>query len=192
MEIASLVKEYLSVILSRPIAILVIGMYFLIRFREPINSFLTRMKSIKYWGVEVWTSQTAEISKDTKMKQPKKYLKEIKEIRGKNDENKKLIDYLINESKFYKFAYLDLFLVWKSKKSLLWFYDTWSATKDNYIENFPEYFNKIDNSYFVEKKELEIIYNVLLSHELIELNMQQLISVTDSWKAFLKYIKYIS
>ena len=91
MEIASLVKEYLSVILSRPIAILVIGMYFLIRFREPINSFLTRMKSIKYWGVEVWTSQTAEISKDTKMKQPKKYLKEIKEIRGKNDENKKLM-----------------------------------------------------------------------------------------------------
>jgi hypothetical protein len=70
MEIATLVLEYLKVLLSPQIVIGGLGLVFLLMFREDIKALLLRVAKIKFpGGTEVSTSQSERQSNEEKIEQ---------------------------------------------------------------------------------------------------------------------------
>jgi len=50
MEIAKLVLEYIRVLLSWPVVVLALGLFFLVKFKEPITALIGRIAAIKLPG----------------------------------------------------------------------------------------------------------------------------------------------
>lgn len=57
MEIAKLVLSYIQAVLSWPVAVMVLVLYFLIKFKKPIKTFLNRVQKGEVFGVKLELGQ---------------------------------------------------------------------------------------------------------------------------------------
>lgn len=109
----------------------------------------------------------------------------IEEYKSKVEWDEKYIKYLVDRMIMFEMGYLNYFLVWNSKLSLWWFYNSWGSTQENYILNFNStHYNQQDD---IEHAEKHAIFNVLLSSELIYLEWW-LYKASSKWIVFLNHI----
>jgi len=121
------------------------------------------------------------------------FLKNIKEdLQNKDktiEEKEKLIKGLFNLVRFYDFSYLNLYLVFNSKLTLLWFYNQGlqhSSTKELFLLTFPLP-PQIQNP----QLEKEAIFAALTSNNLLNLTENAIYKVSPKGEQFLKHIKFI-
>jgi len=110
-------------------------------------------------------------------------------IQQKENIIKRYSDIIINlfeAFEFYRFSYLNLYLVHNSKLALGWFYIKRAATKEFFILNFP-----LPPSIANQNAEKEAIFNALLFNRLIEPTGTGLYRVSIIGKRFLKFIGFI-
>lgn len=89
---------------------------------------------------------------------------------------------IFNLWKFYMFAFLNLFLVPRSKLALIWISNNPNVTKDMFLLNIiisPEMQNK--------ELEKEAVFNALLAHNLIEKDSRDLYVITNIGLDFLRF-----
>lgn len=176
----SLIKDYLVAILSLPVAIIVIGLVFLTRFREEVKIFLKNSKPKQIGPIETESNQTqAFVTMEKKTSIPPEPLKTEAD---KTSEGKV-------EAESFEFYFLDnQTLVFNTKVALLWFFlkPNHSSTKNTFTETFilpPNILNPI-----VEK---EAIFGALLVNELILQSENESYKVTEKGERFLKFLKLI-
>ena len=161
--IHEVIITYLRIILSWPPMVLVISIIFILKFSSSIKTFLGNIFSLKIGSVEISQKQE-ETNKD------------ILEKRG----------IALTEKESYEFKYLSLFLVFNTRRALLWFYKSSnnSSTKNNFTNSY-DLPPQIDNP----EVEKEAIFNALLTNQLLE-QKDSLFCVTEKGKRFLKYLGY--
>jgi len=113
-----LVKDFLAVILTLPLAILVLGLTFMYKFSDPIREFLRKMDHFKAPGIEV-SQQSASPSTPNDEKEQKT----VEELESKvNDGSvtltKQQVDELVSLIETMDFRFLSLQLVYNTKKAL--------------------------------------------------------------------------
>mgnify|MGYP001596312094 CR=1 FL=1 len=209
LEYIKIIKEFLEIILTWPVAFGVVSLIFIFKFSEEIRKFLNDIIYIKAGGVEAHRQSQVEQNQDLKEKIEENlenegititqdqlneledsiaYLSKEKEEKDKEVLNKEnLIKYYQERAEVYEFNYLSNFLVNNSKQALLWFYKqyNYSSTKENFLLNFTLSFNIPNPS-----NEKEIIFNVLLVNQLIVLQ-NGLYVISEKGEKFLKYLELI-
>ncbi len=84
MQIASIVLEYLRVLLSWPVIAGLVALYFLIQFRDPLSDFLKRMVRGQIGAVTLEAARPSEQSKEIKMTEAPKTQDEIEKYISEN------------------------------------------------------------------------------------------------------------
>jgi len=185
MNINQIILEYLSILLSWPLLVFILGIVFLFKFSNSIKTFLENLRSLKAGPFEFSQQQKPpeEIEKKIEDKLEESGItleKEDKEFQI--SQQQEVIRYWVERAKLYEFLYLNLYLVPNSKTALLWFINP--STKDNFIYSFilpPQIVN--------QKEEKEAIFNALLSNGLIEQD-GILFKISEKGKRFLKFLGY--
>lgn len=192
----TLVKDYLSIILSWPIVVLALGLIFLFKFSQSIEDFLKNSNLRKAGPLEFEQRQQGPSSKDIEEKaavginltqgqfqQIEQAFQEKETQLANKDE---AIKYLLERAELFEFAFLNLNLVYNTKVALMWFYlqTGHASTKENFIAlyilppNIPN-----------PEIEKEAIFNALFVNQLIQQN-GNLFEVTDKGKRFLQYLGF--
>lgn len=208
-EILEIILEYFKAILSWPPIFFIISLIFITKFKESIKVFLENIVSIKVGPFETSQRQTKELKEkindqitenlqEQGITLSREQIKQIDEVFSnltKEKETKELeiankdqvIQYFIERSELYEFAYLSLYLVYNSKNALFWFYNqtSSSSTKDNFISQFI-----LSSPIINPLPEKEVIFNALLVNGLLD-QLGALFKVSDKGIRFLKYIKFI-
>ena len=165
MDIARLVLEYFRVIASWPVAILVLGVVVLVKFKIPITALIDRIASIRLpGGSELMTPQPAPIATDQDSPTADAAALASERERG----------YL------WEYRYLNQFLVPATQTVLDWLTNRPSppsyATYDSWL--LPVVPNPSERG---------AIINALSTHHLIQLDHNQLISVTQKGLEYLQF-----
>ncbi len=209
-EILETILNYIRAVLSWPPMFVVVSFIFIIKFRDSIKVFLENIATIKMGPLEASQQQKkvtpekieeqiAENLQEEGVKLTQEQLKQIEEAfnsLSKEKESKEIevtnqkefIQYLLERSELYEFAYLTLFLVHNSKLALLWFYTqpTSTSTKENFMMQFA-----LQTQHFNPAAEKEAIFSALMVNELLEQN-GILFKVSEKGVRFLRNIKFIS
>lgn len=162
--IIEIIPRYLEILISWPMAISVVGLFFFMNFKEEIKDFLINMKSFKAGAFEATRQGAGDI---------------VKNERSVPTEP-------VEKAEFFEFEYLKLALVQNSKFAVWWFYNypSHSSTRENFMSSFslPSEINTVG--------EKEAIFTILLSTGLIK-EKGTLFEVSDKGEKFLKYINLI-
>lgn len=209
MQYIQIIKEFLEIILTWPVAFGLVSLIFIFKFSEEIRKFLNDIIYIKAGGIEARRESQVNQSQDLKEKIEENlenegititqdqlneleaniaYLSKEKEEKDKEVFDKEnLIKYYQERAEVYEFSYLSNFLVNNSKQALLWFYNqpNYRSTKENFLIGFllPVFISHPD-------REKEVIFNALLNNQLIVLE-EGLYAITYKGEAFLKYLGLI-
>lgn len=197
MEIATLIKDYLQVFISRPAITLALWLVFLLWFKNDLKLFLKNTRSMKIGSLELNQAQQDKESKNPYSKEDvDNYVAQtqqqldysnslIKEYESKAEWDQKYIKFLVDRMIMFEMGYLNYFLVWNSKLSLLRFYNFWGSTQENYILHFDlRHYNQQDD---IESAEKHAIFNALLNSELIYQEWW-LYKASSKWIIFLNHI----
>ena len=135
-----LIKDYLALLLSLPVAIFIISIIFFYKFSEAIKTFLQNSRLTGLGGATIDRAQTQPTT---------------------TEEN---IDINEQRAEYYEFSYLNLFLVQNSKNALIWFYSqpNHSSTKNNFMNSY-----QLEGNFPNPQVEKETILNVLIQADLI-------------------------
>lgn len=196
-----IIRDYLCIIISWPLAFVVVLVIFIMRFPGSIKIMLENIGSFKLGPFEVAQCQGAskvdmdERRKEEIEKEGKSISREqISNITKKSDpssiEKDKTGDLIVNIAKYYidraeyfEFAYLSRYLVPNTKLALLWFNRT-PSMRETFMSQYtllPGTINCFD--------EKEAIFNALLSNGLIEINESQY-RISEKGAKFLRFINY--
>ena len=199
MPIKELIPVYIEVILSWPTAVLVLGFLFVFKFTEEIKFFIKNIRSFKVGPLE--TSQAQGPTEDVEAKVEK----DVNLTREQWDDVERLVENLEDTNKQkesevedykaalrvtreraenYEFAYLNLALVYNTKRALSWFeiQTNKSSTRENFMSHFTLQ-TEIKNLH----TEKDAIFNALLVNELI-IHDGGLYRVTEKGERFLLYM----
>lgn len=198
-----LFRDYLGLVISWPVIILVIALFFMMRFQDAINYFLRNLKTFKAGPVDM-TLQSQEVDEKSPIgsdspgihmtEEQAAQIKEVVEgikadkekIEHESEEKGKLIELLVDQVEQNEFSYLGLFLVQNTKQSLLWFHNLGGATAENFRLNYD-----LPVPHESPKSQKEIILSVLLKYGLLEQDGVML-NVSDKGRRFLKFEKLIA
>lgn len=192
----TLIKDYLSVILSWQVIVLIIGLIFLFKFAKSIDDFLKNSNLRKAGPLEFEQRQQGPSSQEIEEKAAgevnltQQQLQQIeqafqeREIQLANKDE--VIKYLLERAELFEFAFLNLNLVYNTKVALMWFYLQLdhSATKENFIALYilpPNISNP--------EIEKEAIFNALVVNQLIQQN-GNMFQVTEKGERFLRYLGF--
>lgn len=109
-----------------------------------------------------------------------------------HEQNKELEDVevafatLLELKEAYEFAYLNIYLVDRTKQALLSLYNSGSSTKELFISSID-----FDDSTTDVSREREAICSVLLSHELVEVAGNSLYGISEKGERFLGFTDLI-
>lgn len=166
----ALTREYLALLFSLPLAILILGLVFIFKFSDAISTFLKNSKPSQLGPLGVAGTQTERSAESL-----------IPTTATDSDKG------TIGSKLLQDFTYLNLALVLNTKNALLWFYlqPSQSSTRENFMNTYglpPQIINPI-----LEK---EVIVNVLLTSELLKLE-NGMLTVTDKGEKFLRFINFL-
>lgn len=188
--------EWLEVILTWPVAVIIVSIIFIYKFSDSIREFLGK-HSLRKAGPLEFEEHQKEPVKKTEDKLYKKGItlsereinmleKQFIELSGAIDikdkeikEKEDFIKYLIYRTKNFEFQYLDLFYVPKTKYVLLWFYNIGQVNKESYERKFQ---------YSITSKfERDTILSVLIDYSMIEYVSSTSYRITNKGIEFLRY-----
>ncbi len=190
-----IINSFLEVIISWPLAIFLLGITFLLHFKEQIKEFLKNMHSFKIGNVEASTQQ-----KETQIEDSVIYTEANTDLISKEDletmlankdteieDIKKSFIFAWERAENYEMAYL--------KKALVpatWYALNWLINQDGKKSTKEWFMRSINVSDAAPDKvaEKEAIFNVLLVNELITFNNSIMIPTKKAEK-FLKYVGVI-
>lgn len=188
--------ELLKVLLSWPVAVLIICLIFFFKFKDAINAFLKNIKSIKMpYGAEV----QIQTSPDEPKKQGGRFITPEEEeklavgIRNllamdqlnqqQKQQLEKDVEKAYNFAKHWKFSYLNLFYVYTTKQVLLWFSQVSQTTKDIYHSQWQ--------ILIPDERQRNIILDVLHNNYMLETLDNFNYKITLHGYEFLQFIGYI-
>lgn len=202
------VNEFLRVILSWPVVILVLCLIFFRKFSEQISSFLKNVSTVK-WGTFEAQRQEGKLTEDVVAKtsadlaaqginlsqeqwgQIENLVSELTTTRDQQgitiEKYQEALKATFERAENYEFAFLNLSLVSNTKFALLWFLSqpNKSSTKLNFSFNFqlpPQIIN--------QTAEKEAIFNALLVNVLLTQN-GEVFSISEKGEKFLRHIGMI-
>lgn len=166
-----LIKDYLGVIISWPISILILGLIFIFKFSDSIAKFLENSQLDGAGPLQVSPIK----------QEPSLVTNSPRSSTGKENDRE------LELKEISEFLYINSFLVNNSKRALFWFYNqkNQSSTKQNFISMFPLQEQIIDQT--IEK---ENIFNALFSTQLLEKDGENF-NVSEKGTKFLKILNYI-
>jgi hypothetical protein len=186
--------KLLEVLLTWPVAVLIICLTFFIKFKDAISIFLKNIKSIKTpWGGEVQTQSTsAEIKAEAghyiSPEEERKLEESVRKLMTDNqltmqekEQLKNEVEKAYNFARYWKFSFLNQFYVFKTKQVLQWFSRFANVTKDIYHENWKN---------LIDETERNTILDVLTNNYMLVsdgINYQ----ITPHGFDFLEFIGYI-
>ncbi len=197
----TLIKEYLGLLFSWPVAVLIISLIFLFKFSQSVKTFLENLNFLKAGPIEMGQRQQLPTSKDIEEQAAQsleqkgvtltpEQLQRIEQAFNEKDteltNKNQAIQYLLERSELFEFAYLSLALVYNTKVALMWFYlqNANSSTKENFLNVYI-----LPPQVTEPQIEKEAIFNSLLVNQLLEQN-SGLFTVTEKGKRFLRYMGF--
>ena len=189
MNIINIIFEFIKNIFTWPIITFVLVTILLIKYHEAISKFICNIKSLKGPGVEITQEQKIEIKNEPQIEKVEidRLTTELNQVRSNNAEKEQfieearlLIPQLASGFQFYKFEYLNLFYVANTKNILEWFNNVSVTTKDQY--QFAWYI------YIKDIKQLKIIIEVLILHNMLQVLDNDRIAITDEGRQFVSYV----
>ncbi len=193
--------KILDSILKWPSVVVVFIVFFKKEIREILNNLGFYIKYLKIQKGDLIIQRddirtefkTAEFEEIEKIKSELAIKKKELEAEGKrveslakiNDELMGYINELLALSKFWFFSFLNIYLVYNTKRALS-FFKNQPMTKELFKQKFdlPQ---EIPN----HELEKETIFNVLLMFKLIEKKSDDLYHITNTGEEFLKFIGWI-
>lgn len=193
----SVTVELFRVVLSWPVAVIVIGITAMWVFRDGINDFLRKVQRVKFPGGEVQSLQ-----EEPGIRVPDEYLvlnptqqqrlsdaisAELKSTERRAQEEKQLllqqaqaaVNSLQQQATFWEFSYLAYYLVPNSKRTLSWI----GSVPNNMIE--LDTFHTILKRAVDSQSERQAILNALQQHQLVAIS-NNTVSITEKGREFLK------
>lgn len=203
-----IINTFLATVLSWPVAVLILGLVFFLRFSSQISAFLENISSVKWGSFEAQRQQdkiTEDVAAKTEVdlaaqgitltnEQWEQITNLVNELStNQNQQNTTIQQYqealkaTFERAENFEFAYLNLALVFNSKRALLWFaaQQNKCSTKPNFmlVYQLPP---QVPN-HFAEK---EAIFNILLTTGLITQN-GDLFTISDKGEKFLRHIGFL-
>jgi len=187
-----IINSFLSVIISWPLAIFVLGITFMLRFTEQIGIFLKNLRSLKFGNMEASAQQndapienaivTTESQTDLVSREELERMLANKD--GEIENIKKAFTFAWERANNYEMAYLKRALVPATWLALNWLFtqESKKSTKEWFIQSIFVVDSAPDKT--VEK---DAIFNALLINELITFK-DGIIMPTDKAERFLKYV----
>lgn len=187
-----IIDSFLSVIISWPLAIFILGITFLLRFTDQIGEFLRNMHSFKIGNVEA-SSRQSEASIENKviltenqtdLVSKEEFEKMLMNKDSEIENIKKAFIFAWERAENYEMAYLKKVLVINTWLALYWLVmqDNKKATKDWFMQSI-----NVADSVPDKMAEKEAIFNALLVNELITFK-DGVVMPTDKAEKFLKYV----
>ena len=185
-----------SLLLSWPIAALILGLLFMTRFHSSIDTFLRNIALMRLPGGFELQSQSqpnapaeppaedssAPLSEDAEA-QADDLRSKIGEVETLSQAEKDLLsqqyEMALTNASYWKFAYLNLFFIPQTKQVLQWFSQSPAQTRVTYSALWAPFIRA--------EQQRTIILNVLLQYGLLE-EQQGLIRITPEGYAFLQFI----
>lgn len=193
--------EYLKILFSWPVIVLIITLTFFSKFYSAIDYFIRNLK-VTYKNIEATSQQVKDISSKNEendeemVKLSKQDAQEIAEgiqsLQNERDNSQnivqslqQLVQTLATRSEFFEFMYLDKILVFNTKIALRDLRNFGSITKEMFISqiNIPQEIPNIS----LEKI---AIFNALLINGLINEN-GSLVNVSEKGERFLNFEKLV-
>ena len=171
MEIATLVLDYLKVLLSTQIVVGGIGLVFLLLFREDIKALLLRVAKIRFpGGTEVSTSQSERQIKEEKTEQKPMPVPAMPLFGLPSDltpQQRTAVENILKAERatsyLWEYRYLNYFLVYSTQTILNWLISL----------NHPTTYSHFDATWLPlipSANERATIINALQAHHLIQVN----------------------
>lgn len=187
-----IINSFLSVIISWPLAIFVLGITFLFRFTDQIREFLKNMRSFKFGNVEASAQQNErpiednviQVENRTNLVSKEDFEKMLANKDGEIENIKNAFMFAWERAENYEMAYLKRALVPAS-----WFALNWLFVQDN-KKSTKEWFTQsvvVADSSPDKTAEKEAIFNALLVNELITFE-GGIMMPTDKAEKFLRYV----
>ena len=193
------VIDIVSIIISWPVAISLIGLLFIFRFQSAIDYYLRNIGSMKLpGGVEIQSQQSTKETDPSQKSQENLVLtpeqqKNIEEFIAELESKEKLtveeksllsqqLDYMSHIAIEWKFRFLDLFFVLNTKRILHWFSDNSPQTRETY--------STIWQSAITDNEQRSIILNLLIFYGFL-LETNGFLEITDHGYSFLQFIGLI-
>lgn len=203
MNYSEIIKEiiplYLDLILSWPVAVLVIAFLIIFKYSEEIRNFIKNMSSVKWGPFEASHSQgpTEDVEEKVEDDLQKKGVSLTKEewdqienlVNQRDAQISQFQDALkatLERAENYEFAYLNLALVHNTKLALYWFtlQQSGASTKENFISLFP-----LPQQIRDPLTEKEAIFNALITNGLL-IQDGGAYKTTDKGVKFLEHINF--
>jgi len=187
--------KFLQIILSWPVAVLVIFVLFFFKFKSAIETFLRNIKCIKTpWGAEIQSQSGSEETKtEGRLVSPEEEQNlqtEIKKLLNESHLNLQQKEQLRTELKrvydaafAWKFSYLNLFYVYKTKQVLLSVAHLQTFSKEFYHNGWK--------TLIQDEAERNTILDVLASNGMLSTIDGVHYKVTDQGYRFLEFIGYL-
>jgi hypothetical protein len=206
-----LIKSYLETFLSWPVIVLIISLMFIVKFSDSIKIFIENIKSFKVGPVETSQNQRTSTPQDIErevvenleekgitftqeqlgnIEQHIDNLSNQVQVATTESQNKdEMIKYLAERAELFEFAYLNYYLVFNTKQTLLWFNNIplKTSTKENFLYGC---FLQIQVPNIIAEK--EAIFSTLLVNNLLQITDQQTYKITEKGERFLKYVGLLS
>lgn len=195
----NIIVDIVSIFISWPVAVLVIGLLFILRFQSAIDFYLRNIGLMKLpGGVEIQSQQStndttsnSESQKNLVLtpEQQKNIEDFIVDLEGKqklSEEERRALSQRLDEMSHiaieWKFRYLNMFLVLNTKNVLHWFSNNSPQTRESY--------NTLWHSIINDEEQRSIILDVLIFYGLL-LEANGFINITDHGYSFLQFIGLI-
>lgn len=195
--IRDIIPSYLEIILTWPVAIIIVSMVFLLKFSEEIRNFIQNVSSVRWGSFEALQQKqmpTKDVEEQVEQVQgvslTQEQWSEISNLVNEKEATIKdlqdALKIMIDRSENFEFAYLNSVLVHNTKLALYWFtlQSQKSSTKENFLNIFPLP-EQIDN----QPMEKEAIFNALITNGLLKQN-GIVYEVTDKGEKFLVHINF--
>lgn len=202
-----MINTFLGIILSWPVAVLIICLVFFYRFSKQISAFLENISTVKWGSFEAQRqgdkqSATENVTEKTnedlaaqgitltnaQWQHIENLVNELTTTQNQQSltiqQYQEALKATFERAENFEFAYLNLALVLNSKFALLWFkaQPSKSSTKQNFCLVF-----QLPPQIFDHNTEKEAIFNVLLANALITQN-GELFTISEKGEKFLKHI----
>lgn len=179
-----LIKEYLALLLTWPVAVLVLGLLFILKFSNSIRLFLEKIDRMKALGVELSQQQTAiDVGSKQDEEQKDKVVENLESQAsdGSATLTKDEIDQLVEMFETMDFKYLNLHLVQNTKNALKLM--TGTEVKEATFLQIYQVSPQVGDAV----RERQAILNELIVAGLA-INNSGTLKVTDKGLRFLKFI----
>ena len=194
---AQTLGNILSLILSWPVAMIIIALFLLTRHKSSIDIFLQNIRSVNFPGGNVQLQKQSDsaslnmandangdvkLTKDQSSKIAeliKKQQEELHTASRKAEDLRKDILSAYKQSIYWKFSYLNIFYVLNTKYVLNWFSRFSPQTRDSYHQYWQSWIPNID--------ERETILKVLELNKMLSIE-DSIVKITTEGYAFLQFI----